>query len=390
MTADLTLYTPPSASDLEQSWRLAERIARTDFVPGAFRGKPEAVLACILAGRELGIGPMQALQSIHVIQGRPTMSADLMVGLVRRAGHRIRTTERTDTTATVEGVRVDDPEHTEQVTFTMDDANRAGLTGKDNWRQYPAAMLWARAVSALCRITFNDVLHGVAYTPEEINPDTTAATVATQAGPAEVSPPLWEQAQDVELWAADMPTDRAIDSIRDHEDAKWLLQQPETSEDYRQTVKAVVVEHDYDWRQFWHEAQGSLVWQAMLSVARQRLLEQMNESSHQSGGDVAAGPRVGTSPGPTRSASTPEPEVANRSGVEATNPKDAAAGDREPPPVATAPPDPLSPDGSGGTNRSRSGRTSPQKAGGRLGRAPTDPDPAEQAAFDQQLTGDDR
>jgi hypothetical protein len=165
--SDLVTYSPPSAGELAQTWKLAESFARTEFVPTPLRGRPEAVMACMLAGRELGIGPMQALQKIHIIQGRPTLAAELMASLVRRAGHRIRTIERTATVATVEGARTDDPDAAEKITWTWEDAKRANLVGKDNWKQYPAAMLWARAVSALCRQLFPDVLAGMSYTPDE-------------------------------------------------------------------------------------------------------------------------------------------------------------------------------------------------------------------------------
>jgi hypothetical protein len=95
------------------------------------------------------------------------MSAELMGALVRRAGHRIRMSGDA-TTATAEIVRRDDPEFTYRATFTLDDAKAAGLLGKDVWKRYPAAMLLARAVSAVCRAGAGDVLAGVSYVPEEL------------------------------------------------------------------------------------------------------------------------------------------------------------------------------------------------------------------------------
>ena len=76
-------------SPAEVNWKTAQKIANTPFVPSAFRGKPEAVFAAILYGAELGIGPMQSLNCIHVIEGKPSMAPELMRALVAKAGHRI-------------------------------------------------------------------------------------------------------------------------------------------------------------------------------------------------------------------------------------------------------------------------------------------------------------
>lgn len=151
----------------EVSWKTAQRVAGTPFVPSAFRGKPEAVFAAILFGEELGIGPMQSLNSIHVIEGKPGMSPELMRALVARAGHRIDVKEASGERVTLWGKRCDnDSEAT--VTWTMDDAKLAGLAGRGAWKTYPRAMLLARATSELCRMVFADVVAGLSYTPEEI------------------------------------------------------------------------------------------------------------------------------------------------------------------------------------------------------------------------------
>ena len=91
----------------EVNWKTAQKIANTPFVPSAFRGKPEAVFAAILYGEELGIGPMQSLNSIHVIEGKPGMSPELMRGLVARAGHRIDVKEASAERVTLWGKRAD-------------------------------------------------------------------------------------------------------------------------------------------------------------------------------------------------------------------------------------------------------------------------------------------
>lgn len=158
------------SDDMSTVWRLSQRLSSTEFVPDALRNRPEAVLAAVLYGRELGIGPMQALQSVNVIKGKPTLAPETMRALILRAGHQIATKEYTDERVTLVGTR-DTMEET--VTFTVDDAKRAGLIKTGGaWTTYPRAMLLARATSELARLMFADVIAGASYTPEELDHDT--------------------------------------------------------------------------------------------------------------------------------------------------------------------------------------------------------------------------
>lgn len=154
--------------DYEIMWKLSQRVSNTVFVPSALRGKNESVLACIMYGAELGLGPMQSLNSIHVIEGRTAMSPELMRAMVARHGHRIDVIENSNTVCEVKGVRADTGS-TATVRWTMEDAKMAGLAGKNNWKTYPRAMLLARATSELCRIVFPDIIAGLSYTPEEVS-----------------------------------------------------------------------------------------------------------------------------------------------------------------------------------------------------------------------------
>ena len=151
----------PMAADL------ADRLAKTDFVPQGLRGKPEAVMAAMLQGHEVGLPPMMSLSKIAVINGRPSMASEAMRALVLSHGHEIWFDEKNTTKVTVCGSRAGS-DRVSRVTWTMDDAKRAGLAGKDGWRKYPRAYLTARATSELCRDIFADVLGGVSYTPEEV------------------------------------------------------------------------------------------------------------------------------------------------------------------------------------------------------------------------------
>jgi len=171
----------PSTSELNSIWKVSQTLCQTEFVPRALRNRPDATMACVLFGRELGIGPMQALQSVQVIEGKPTAAPELMRALIRRAGHSFRVTERTATSVTVWGRRADDGDE-ETVTWTVTDAERAGLCQlKDGkvvarsrqgnplpWESYTRSMLLARATSELARSLFADVISGVSYVPEEM------------------------------------------------------------------------------------------------------------------------------------------------------------------------------------------------------------------------------
>lgn len=169
--SDIVLYDHDSTFALvPQAAGLAEQIARTDFAPAGLRGKPDAVMAAMLQGHELGIGPMASLAEISVINGRPCISAKLMRALVQRAGHDLWFEAKSNTKVTICGRRKDWPEdRTAKVTWTMDDAKAAGLSGGQNYRKYPRAMLAARATGELCRDNFADVLGGLSYTPEELS-----------------------------------------------------------------------------------------------------------------------------------------------------------------------------------------------------------------------------
>ena len=144
---------------------LAKAVANTDFVPAPFRGKPAEITAAIMYGDEVGLGPLQSLAKIAVINGRPTLAAEAQRGLIQAAGHEIWVEEATTTRVTVGGRRKDS-DRSQLFTWTLDDAKRAGIAGKQPWRQYPRAMLLARASAELARAVFADVIGGLAATEE--------------------------------------------------------------------------------------------------------------------------------------------------------------------------------------------------------------------------------
>lgn len=129
---------------------------------------PEAALMILLTGRDLGLTASQSLRAIHVISGKPVVSADALVAAVRRSGlcASWRVVESTATTATIETKRVGE-EHPESETFTWADAERAGLTRGDNYRKWPREMLRHRCAAALARRVYPDAVLGC-YEPGEM------------------------------------------------------------------------------------------------------------------------------------------------------------------------------------------------------------------------------
>lgn len=165
----------------EQYMLLADRICKTAMVPSALRNRPDEVLAVVMYGAELGIGPMQALQQINFIEGKPSMAPELMRALIREAGHKLDITQ-SKTRCLIIGERGDTGE-TGEAEFTLDDAVLAGLCTVDvngivrarsssgkalPWEKYTKDMLLARATSRIARLMFSDVISGMSYTPEEV------------------------------------------------------------------------------------------------------------------------------------------------------------------------------------------------------------------------------
>jgi hypothetical protein len=150
---------------LAEVGQLAHAIANTDFVPKSLRGNEAAIAAAILYGDEVGLTPMQSLAKIAVIDGKPALAAEAQRALILAAGHNIWFEEMTLTKVTVAGQRVDAGE-IQRVTWTLDDARRAGLANKPNWRSYPRQMLLARASAELARAVFADAIGGLAATEE--------------------------------------------------------------------------------------------------------------------------------------------------------------------------------------------------------------------------------
>lgn len=174
---DLAIYQPGA---LAAQMDYAKAMAASDLLPRQYQGKPANLLWAVSYGHTLGIAPITAIQSIHVINGKPTASADLIAGLVRRAGHKLRV-NGDDKRAVAQIIRADDPDFTFEVVWTIERAQAAKLTGKDTWKSFPAAMLKARAITEVARAACSEILQGTIYTPEEMGANVDADGIPIEA-----------------------------------------------------------------------------------------------------------------------------------------------------------------------------------------------------------------
>lgn len=238
-----------SIAQLRELKGLCDELVGAQLVPRGMTGADIFIIAA--RGRELGLGMMQALAGIHVIEGRATLSADLMVALARgsAACEWWAVRERSAARAVVETQRRGDPEPV-RVVYTLDDARRAGLfecrcratrhpAAPDGgaacgpWRRHTPAMLYARAASALARLVYPDLLAGL-YAPEEMTdeprdvgpgPRRAPAIVAELTADAPDAPPLDYEPANIDDMLGDLGLDRrsavAIAGREPPDDAAW-------------------------------------------------------------------------------------------------------------------------------------------------------------------------
>lgn len=145
-----------------------ERLAPSTILPTAYRGNAANAFVAAETGAALGLEPLQALASIAVINGRATLSSDLMAAVIRRAGHTLRIVENNPESVTATLIRADDKKFEFTVTWDKDKAVKAGLWGQRGpWSQYPTQMLRARAITEVARQGASEALMGMIYSPED-------------------------------------------------------------------------------------------------------------------------------------------------------------------------------------------------------------------------------
>lgn len=182
-TTEVVLRASEVPASFDQQMKMATVLADSTLLPGHLRGKPANVLVVLQGARALDISAFWAFQSMHVVDGKLGLGAELMRAMVNKAGHKFTVIERTAHRAVVE-IQRSDRDKPYRAEFTWDDAQAAGLTGKDNWKKYRKSMMVARATSIAVRDECPEVLFGMVYTPEELGAETDrdGAPVITEDG----------------------------------------------------------------------------------------------------------------------------------------------------------------------------------------------------------------
>lgn len=178
-----------SPRTFEQALTFSNYLAESDLVPKDYRGKPGNCLIAMQWGSEVNLRPLQAIQSIAVINGRPSMWGDAVLAIVRASPlceWVVESEEETKGTCTVK--RRGEPEYT--VVFTVDDAKKAGLWGKQGpWQTSPKRMMKLRARAFALRDKFTDVLRGIHIAEESLDAGPESPRVVHMGVATEVAAP---------------------------------------------------------------------------------------------------------------------------------------------------------------------------------------------------------
>lgn len=175
---------------MTEAIQFSEMLSGSSMVPKAYQGKPQDVLVCVQWGYEMGLAPMQALQNIAVINGKPSVYGDAMMALVQASPVCEDIEEYIENEGTTNPIAVCVAKRKGRkpvvAKFSVEDAKRAGLWGKGGpWTAYPKRMLQMRARGFALRDAFPDVLKGM-ITAEEAQdyPDEAKPAPAVRQAPA--------------------------------------------------------------------------------------------------------------------------------------------------------------------------------------------------------------
>ena len=208
--ATQALGTDPAFAKFEIAKRIAHTLAQSNLVPDAFRGRPNDVFVAINMGSELGMEPFQAIQSIAVIEGKPCLYGDGLIGVVRASPKCLwikETISEDGTEATCETQRDGDPE-TISATYSWSDAVQAGIESKYNWKKHPKRMLQMRARAYCLRDAYPDLLKGLGVVEERQDHEDTPPPITEFALPEAEQPTQIEAQPQVKVTLAQV--ERAI------------------------------------------------------------------------------------------------------------------------------------------------------------------------------------
>ena len=155
----------PAPKNAQEAMDIATKLARSGFVPTQFANKPEAVFVAMMWSKVYGLPIVQGLQSIAVVNGKPSLYGDAALAVVNASGLLVDISEELTTDSNgcltaVCTVKRKDRQTPTRRTFSQSDAEAAGLWGRNVWKSYPKRMLQMRARAFALRDAFPDVLSG--------------------------------------------------------------------------------------------------------------------------------------------------------------------------------------------------------------------------------------
>lgn len=225
MSTELSTNTTPARglalASFDDAYRFATMVAKSDFAPKDFKGKPQSCLLAIQHGSEIGLSPMQSLQNIACINGRPAIWGDAALALCLASPvcdgiHELIEGEGDNMTAVCKTSRKGKDANV-VARFSVADAKKAGLWGKTGpWTQYPKRMLQLRARGFALRDAFPDVLKGLVTAEEAQDYPVTPATpepVVVRPKFDQPAKPSEEKVDPYELAKAKIETETAIPKL---------------------------------------------------------------------------------------------------------------------------------------------------------------------------------
>lgn len=218
-------FTPQT---MTEALEFSKTLAASSMVPRAYQGKPEDILVCVQWGLEIGLAPMQALQNIAVINGKPSVYGDAALALVQASPvcEGVDETMEGEGTANLTAVCICHRKNRQPVTarFSVEDAKRAGLWGKQGpWTSYPKRMLQMRARGFALRDAFPDVLKGL-ITAEEAQDFPTEKNIT----------PIEKPANPLDVIAA--PIEEPIAEVVEEKAEEIIEKPPEITVEYVKSV----------------------------------------------------------------------------------------------------------------------------------------------------------
>jgi hypothetical protein len=184
--------------NMTEAMEFSKILATSNMVPAAYKGKPQDILVAIGWGYEVGLQPMQALQNIAVINGKPSVYGDAALALVKADSRCAGVKEWIEgegdnmTAHCLVKRRYNEDMEETVATFSVMDAKQARLWGKQGpWQQYPKRMLAMRARGFAIRDAFPDAMKGMITAEEAQDYPTQTRDVTPKANPLDnIKPPV--------------------------------------------------------------------------------------------------------------------------------------------------------------------------------------------------------